>query len=141
MNKRNALLGVVVLTLLVAVTVWLVGQWSPSSEVSTSPDGYEVWTADYLKAQMATKNFALINVHVPDEGDIPGTDRKIPYTELVKDPSLLKLDKDSPVVIYCMSGRMSEIAARALVQNGYSRVIILEGGMLAWEEAGYPLER
>jgi rhodanese-related sulfurtransferase len=36
---------------------------------------------------------------------------------------------------------MSAIAARALVKHGYTDVWNLDGGMIAWERAGYPLLR
>lgn len=34
---------------------------------------------------------------------------------------------------------MSAIAAEALVRLGYRNVVDLEGGMVAWQRAGYPL--
>ena len=37
------------------------------------------------------------------------------------------------------SGRMSAIAAEALVGFGYTNVWDLKGGMIAWKEAGYPI--
>jgi rhodanese-related sulfurtransferase len=36
---------------------------------------------------------------------------------------------------------MSEIAARALVKLGFRNLWNVDGGMVAWEEAGYPLVR
>jgi rhodanese-related sulfurtransferase len=39
-----------------------------------------------------------------------------------------------------MSGRMSEIAANTLVRRGYRSVSHMEGGMLSWLKAGYPLK-
>lgn len=52
---------------------------------------------------------------------------------------LLPSKKDAKIVLYCMSGRMSEIAADTLVQRRYTNLWNLDGGMIAWEKAGYPV--
>jgi len=58
------------------------------------------------------------------------------------DENLLQLpaEQDSKIVLYCRSGRMSEIAAEELVKLGYTHVWNVSGGMLEWEKAGYALE-
>ncbi|MCL2755121.1 MAG: rhodanese-like domain-containing protein [Oscillospiraceae bacterium] len=40
-------------------------------------------------------------------------------------------DKTTTVLIYCRSGRRSEIAARELIEMGYTRVFDF-GGILDW---------
>ena len=54
---------------------------------------------------------------------------------------LLPKDKKAELVIYCRSGRMSTIAAQALVKLGYSNVRELRGGFNAWVAAGLKLEQ
>lgn len=49
--------------------------------------------------------------------------------------------KDEPVYIVCRSGNRSLVAAEALVAAGYSDVRNVQGGMIAWEGAGLPIER
>lgn len=53
---------------------------------------------------------------------------------------LKKLDKDRPVFVYCLSGGRSASAARKLVGMGFSEVIDMQGGIMAWKRAGLPLE-
>ena len=50
-------------------------------------------------------------------------------------------DHDSTVVLYCGGGYRSALAADALRQMGYTRVISLDGGWRAWNEAGLPTEK
>jgi len=77
--------------------------------------------------------------HIPFEGQIEGTDLFIPYNEVSQRLSELPAARDAKIVIYCRSGSMSAIAAETLVGLGYTNVWNLDGGMIAWDEAGYPL--
>lgn len=94
-----------------------------------------------LAAMLMTKNFTLINVHVPYEGEIEGTDLFIPFDQVEARAAELPADKSARLVVYCRSGRMSAIAARTLVALGYRDVWHLDRGMIAWQRVGYPLVR
>jgi len=89
-------------------------------------------------ARVGDKGAVLIDVHVPYEGELPRTDAFIPFDHIVGDARLPK-DKHTEVLLYCRTGRMSEIAANALHAAGYTRLAHLEGGMRAWEASGHPL--
>jgi molybdopterin/thiamine biosynthesis adenylyltransferase/rhodanese-related sulfurtransferase len=47
-------------------------------------------------------------------------------------------DRDRPVLIYCRSGVRSLRAAQQLKALGYAEPINVDGGIIAWEAAGYP---
>ena len=79
--------------------------------------------------------YKVINVHTPYEGEIEGTDAKIPYNDVDALTAALP-DKNAPIILYCRSGRMSELASRALLAKGYTQVWDVPGGMIAWEASG-----
>jgi len=96
-------------------------------------------TAQQLNKMLEEKDFTLINVHIPYDGEIPQTDLFIPYNEIEENADRLPQEKNAKIVIYCRSDRMSNIASMTLVEMGYTNVLNLKGGMRAWKEAGYVL--
>ena len=103
--------------------------------------GYVDIGPDELNAMLENKDFLFVNVHIPFEGDIPGTDLSIPFDEIT-DPfylSQLPTDKSTKIVLYCRSGRMSDIAANELVALGYTNILNLDGGMIEWEGQGFEI--
>lgn len=92
-----------------------------------------------LASMLETKDFLLINVHIPYESEIHDTDLFVPYNDIERNLDEFPADKGAKLVVYCRSGGMSAIAARTLVQLGYSDVWNLDGGMIAWTDAGYSL--
>lgn len=92
-----------------------------------------------LAAMLEKKDFLLVNVHVPYEGEIADTDLFIPYDRIADNLDKLPQDKSAKIVLYCRSGRMSEIAARAIAQLGYTQVSHLAGGMNDWKQSGYQI--
>jgi rhodanese-related sulfurtransferase len=91
-----------------------------------------------FEERMKNEPAMVINVHVPYEGELAGTDAFIPYDQIRDDPRLPE-DKATELLLYCMSGRMSEEAAIDLSEEGYTNIAHLEGGMKAWEASGRPV--
>ncbi|WP_425148247.1 rhodanese-like domain-containing protein [Deinococcus sp.] len=89
------------------------------------------------------QHFTLVNVHIPYQGHIEGTDVSVPYDVIGQKDGLysraLPADKAAPLILYCRSGNMSAQAHTTLNQLGYTNVRELKGGFDAWKEAGYPL--
>src|ERR1700733_5059798 len=65
--------------------------------------------------------------------------RSIPLDELK--PGSLQLQKDQPIYLLCRSGQRAAKAAEKFAKDGYSQPVIVEGGTLAWIEAGLPVTR
>ena len=132
-----------ILFVLLAVLVLVGCQSKPVTGeiVSATGGSYQNVTPTELSTMLESKDFVLVNVHIPFAGNIPGTDVSIPYNEIEPNLSQLPADKTAKIVLYCSSGRMSEIAAEELVSMGYTNVWNLKGGMVDWKQAGFELEK
>lgn len=98
-------------------------------------------TPEQLAARLAEGNVRLIDVRTAEEvatGVIPGA-QHIPLDQF--DPAKLDLSDGRAVVLYCRSGRRSEIAGAKLAAALGQSVEHLAGGILAWEAAGQPVEQ
>ncbi len=93
-------------------------------------------SARELRSLLKRKNFTLINVHTPYEGEIPQTDTFIPYDQVVGFASSLPKDKNAPIILYCKTGHMSGEALATVRKLGYTNVRHLTGGMDAWTKQG-----
>jgi rhodanese-related sulfurtransferase len=74
----------------------------------------------------------FLEVHVPQAANVP-------LDELT--PTDLPCAKDQPVYLLCRSGQRAMKAAAKLAQAGFSQPVVVEGGTLAWVEAGLPVTR
>ena len=88
------------------------------------------------------KGFFLIDVRTVqehDSGAIPGTDLNIEYREIGQRHREIGAGPDDHIVVYCQSGKRSNIAADTLTELGYKNVYNIRGSMNAWQQAGYPI--
>ncbi len=95
----------------------------------------------------------LVDVREPDEfaeGHIPGAiniPRGLlefevdghPAVAMRSDPALSH--RHRPLVLYCLSGGRSALAAEALHRLGFASPLSLAGGILHWQDAGLPVAR
>jgi rhodanese-related sulfurtransferase len=83
----------------------------------------------------------VIDVREPGEyatGHIPGS-QLVPLGTV--GAALRGWNRDEEIVVVCRSGARSGWVAEALASAGFSRVMNLVGGMLAYIAAGLPVER
>lgn len=86
---------------------------------------------------------AMVDVREPHEftgelGHVAGS-RLVPLATVVD--AARDWPRDDELVLICRSGNRSGRAAQALAAAGFTRVMNLAGGMLAWNAAGLPVER
>lgn len=60
---------------------------------------------------------------------------------LERDIESLIPDRSAEIILYCGGGFRSALAADSLRQMGYTNVSSMDGGIRAWREAGYPMEK
>jgi len=149
MTKRTHLLTV----LLVVAGLLLAACGASPTAFDTAAAGSTGASAASVKALPATVNVAevkalqgnpdvvILDVREPYEyeaGHIPGV-VLIPLGELPN--RLAEVPTDKPVVVTCRSGNRSGQAVNFLRQQGYTNVHNMSGGFIAWERAGYPIEK
>lgn len=136
--NRKLLLVALVMAFAVAGACGDSGDGEEAAEGAASDGPATLLDPDAYVDRMANPDAVVINVHIPYEGEIEGTDAHIPFDAIVGDERL-PADKDTEILLYCRSGNMSLDAAEALAAAGYTNLYDLEGGMKAWEAAGRPL--
>lgn len=113
--------------------------------LSEKVDGYEntdiQHTLKHWKAgDKSPVPFMLLDVRTLEEyaeGHIKGA-LLIPVQELQQ--RISEVPKDRQVYVYCRSGVRSVRASNILVKAGYTRIENVQGGFMAWKDAGYPVE-
>ncbi|MBM2832328.1 MAG: Rhodanese domain protein [Dehalococcoidia bacterium] len=111
----------------------------PDQDVRVDGGSYRDIAPIKLREMLEKKDFTLVNVHIPYEGEITGTDLFVPYNQIEQNITRLPADKGARIVLYCRSGSMSTTASKTLVRMGFTNVSNLAGGMIEWKRQGYPV--
>ena len=85
----------------------------------------------------------VLDVRTPEEyaaGHVPGA-VNIPYTHLPARISELPDAGDKDIVVYCVTGVRAERAASRFKDNGFRRILHLDGDMKQWEAQSRPIEK
>lgn len=101
--------------------------------------GYQNVSVQQLRQAPAPK--FILDVRQPEEfaaGHVPGA-KLIPLGELAG--RLAEVPKNVPVYVICHSGNRSAQASQILAAKGFGNIRNVQGGILAWQAAGYPVQR
>ncbi len=107
--------------------------------VVTNSSGFNNITVAELQAKLQQGRLRLVDVRTDAEvarGKIPQGE---PLPLHLLPLHLNNMDKNTPTVFYCQMGGRSAQAAAFAVANGFADVYNLQGGIIAWANAGLPL--
>ncbi len=105
--------------------------------IKPNPTSYGETDVNGALLLMEDENLFIINTHTPYVGEIEGTDLIAEdWENMISYVDQLPEDKETPILVYCRSGRMAETSAEQLADLGYNNVYSLTGGMNAWQESG-----
>lgn len=113
------------------------------TEIARLFQGYKAWTPAQLTELINRDNALVIDLRAQidfEKGHIVGS-RNLPPSQLDPEGKLLAKAKEQPVALVCASGVSSGSAARTLVKAGFKQVGVLDGGILAWQQASLPLAK
>ena len=89
------------------------------------------------------KDAVMIDVREAAEfsaGHAPNA-RNIPLAQLDKRIAELEKFKNRPAVVVCQTGGRSHAAIALLKKAGFAEVVVLAGGIGAWQQANMPVEK
>ncbi|RDI95108.1 MBL fold metallo-hydrolase [Meiothermus sp. QL-1] len=98
-------------------------------------------TAAEAKARWERGEVVVLDVRGADEyqaGHIPGA-LNLHAGRVMR--NLNQIPKDKPVVVHCLGGDRSSTAISALLAAGFTNLINLTGGIRAWQQEGFPVEK
>ena len=137
MNKffMLLLLGIAVIAVVLFTTGCSSQPPAKSGTPSAATEGtYQKIAAATVKERLDKgEKLIIVDVRTKEEydgGHIPNS-LLIPYDEIEKKGPALLTDKNAAIIVYCRTGRRSEIAAKALIGMGYTNVADM-GGINTW---------
>ncbi len=89
-------------------------------------------TVQELKQKLDNQeDFQFIDVREPHEAEISHIGAKlIPMGEIMD--HIEEISRSKPVIVHCRSGQRSGVVVQALEKQGFTNVMNLKGGILAW---------
>lgn len=112
----------------------------PSFHAGNKTQQYQNISVSDFDAALRDRDPFVIDVHIPRQEPLLGTDAFIPYTEISERLAELPQDRNSEILVYCRSGSMSTEASQVLSEAGYTNVKNLVGGVQAWKESHQGIE-
>jgi rhodanese-related sulfurtransferase len=96
---------------------------------------------DFATVLSDTAGITVIDVRTPMEFEGPRLAGavNVDFEGGAFEQGMAAFDRDAPIAIYCRSGNRSGQAMSILRSMGFTDVVDLEGGIIAWADAGLPI--
>ena len=122
------------LVLAVLVTACSSGTDTASIELVSPEQAAEV-------IEDAPAGLVVLDIRTPEESNEVRLDGAINVDYYATDfaDQLDTLDKNNPYVMYCRSGNRSSDAVETMKDLGFTEVYEIDGGIVNWYEAGFPV--
>ena len=103
----------------------------PVAEIDREALRARLARGDDFKLVMASHDWAFRAKHIPGSIHFP-TDQEM----------FASLGRDDDIVVYCsnVDCNASHAVIKKLLERGYSRLTHYRGGLIDWEEAGWPID-
>jgi rhodanese-related sulfurtransferase len=130
---RNVKLGITV-SVVIVIAVSIFWMFQPQGDEAAYGDVNVEQASDLIKSRLlmvildvrTTEEFAIEHI----EGAI-----NIPVDEL--ENRIGELDKKDELLVYCRTGSRSSRAVDTLTKNGFTKIFHMNGGIVAWKNAGF----
>ena len=78
--------------------------------------------------------------HIPGAVLIPRGMLEFDLVKLLEESARTGALEDSDIILYCGTGGRSALATKSLDEMGFNNVKSMDGGIVAWAEAKFPLD-
>ena len=143
--KKYIILGLIIAVVLIGGAIVLISTTETSNNtVLGATSAYAHIVPDQFNKAIASGKFTLIDIRTIDEfnaGHIKTAKQSDYYQTQAFSDYLNSLNKNANYLIYCHTGRRSNLALQIMQQKGFTTVYDLASGYAAWIAAGYPVEK
>ncbi len=115
---------------------------NPSDQTAEQPSTVKnVQVADLKEALNATEDIVVLDVRTAGEvaQGYVNSALNVDVNGANFSQGVQELDTSKTIYVYCRSGQRSQKASTQLLELGFTDVRNVEGGFMAWEQAGYPI--
>ena len=128
-------------TMTISLILFLLVGWVGLARSETPTQAATISPAELNARRASGSAPVVIDVRTAEEyatGHIPGA-VNIPFDKVAD--RISEVEAPHGVALYCMVGPRARKGESALLASGYKSVLHIEGGLAAWQAAGFPTER